>query len=196
METIAPKKKNLKKITAALKEGKVLICPTDTVYGLICDAGNKKAVEKIYKIKNRPKSNPLPIFVKDMKMAEELVLINKEQERILNRKWPGGYTFVLKRTTQRVPRIKLYGVNKDTIALRLPKYKFLNDLLIKINRPLAQTSANISNSPATTKIKEVLKQFNLQNVQPDTVINAGDLPKSKPSTIIDLTGNRINILRK
>ena len=68
-------KKNFEKIIKiaekSIKEGKVLICPTDTVYGLIADATNKKAVEKIFKIKKRPLKKPIPIFVKDIKMAKK-----------------------------------------------------------------------------------------------------------------------------
>ena len=65
MEIIKKNKSNMGKVISALKNGAVLVLPTDTVYGLVCDATNKKAVEKIYKIKNRPRFNPLPVFIKD-----------------------------------------------------------------------------------------------------------------------------------
>jgi len=150
---IIKKNKNIKEIVAALKNGAVLVLPTDTVYGLVCDATNKKATEKIFKIKKRPKSKPLPVFVKDIKMAKELAEITKDQEKILNKKWPGRYTFVLKRKKGE----KLYGVDKNTIALRIPKYKFLNDLFKKIDKPLVQTSVNISGQPSLNNIKEIIK---------------------------------------
>ena len=121
----------MNKALLTFKNGGVVICPTDTVYGFLADATNKKAVDKIFKIKKRPKLKPLPIFVKDIKMAKELAEINKEQEKILKKYWPGKYTFILKRK----PNIKLYGVHKNTIAIRIPKYKFLNNLLKKINKP-------------------------------------------------------------
>jgi L-threonylcarbamoyladenylate synthase len=149
---IIKKNKNIKEIVAALKNGAVLVLPTDTVYGLVCDATNKKATEKIFKIKKRPKSKPLPVFVKDIKMAKELAEITKDQEKILNKKWPGRYTFVLKRKKGE----KLYGVDKNTIALRIPKYKFLNDLFKKIDKPLVQTSVNISGQPSLNNIKEIV----------------------------------------
>ena len=79
-----------------------MICPTDTVYGFLADAENKKAVDKIYKIKKRPKSKPLAVFVKDFKMAKELAEINENQEKILKNKWPGKYTFVLERKKARL----------------------------------------------------------------------------------------------
>jgi L-threonylcarbamoyladenylate synthase len=186
-------KKNLKEIIETaiqlIKKGKVIVCPTDTVYGLICDATNKKAVEKLFRIKKRPKGKPVPIFVKDVKMAKTLAYIDKNQEKFLKLSWPGKVTAVLKRLqpSRRPKGIKLYGVNKKTIGLRTPKYKFINQLLMIINSPLTGTSANISNFPPSTKIKEVLKQFKNQKYQPDLIIDAGNLKKSKPSTIIDLT---------
>lgn len=187
----------------AIQKGKIVICPTDTVYGLITDASNKKAVEKIFKIKKRPRQKPLPVFVRDLKMAKELAKIDEKQKKLLKRYWPGKYTFIL----ERKHGTKLYGVAKDTIALRIPKYKFLNDLLKKINKPLAQTSANISGKPASTKIEEALKQFQFEKPvlvisdrllrgQVDFIIDAGDLPKRKPSIIIDLLKAKIKVLRK
>ena len=151
MEVIKISEKATQMALKILNNGGVIVCPTDTVYGFLADAANKKAVEKIYKIKKRPGSKPLPIFVKDVKIGKKLAFIAQEQEKILNKKWPGKYTFILNRKK----RTKLYGINKDTIALRLPKYKFLNDLLEKVNKPLVQTSVNISGQPPLTKIKEI-----------------------------------------
>ncbi len=187
-----------------IRQGKAIVYPTDTVYGLLADAANEKAVKKIFKIKKRPEKKPLPIFVKDLKMAKNLALIDKPQEKFLRKAWftrpnfketwagKGKITAVLKRK-----KTKLYGVEKQTIALRIPKHKLVNKLLEKINRPLVGTSANISGKPASTKIKEVIGQFKEQKKdRPDLIIDAGDLKPSKPSTIIDLTGKEPIILRE
>lgn len=189
MKIIKQSKKNIKEIITALENGAVLVCPTDTVYGFLADASNKNAVNKIFEIKKRDKSKPLPVFVKDLEMAKKLAKISEAQEKNIKKHWPGKFTFVL----QRKKDVQLYGVGEDTIALRIPKYKFLNDLLEKINKPLVQTSANISGSPATTKIGDILEQFSGDDV---IIIDAGDLPKSKPSTIIDLTKDIIEVIRK
>ncbi len=182
-----------------------MICPTDTVYGLVADATNKKAVEKIFKIKKRPRSKPLAVFVKDIKMAKELAEIDERQEEILKKYWPGKYTFILKSKIQnsnaksnqksKIQISKLIIGKGNTIGLRIPKYKFLNDLLKKINRPLAQTSANISGQPPLTKINDIIKKFGRTDL-PTFIVDAGDLPKSKPSTIISLLEDKIKILRK
>ena len=196
--------KALNKATVILRKGGVVICPTDTVYGFLADASNKKAVDKIYKIKKRLKSKPLPVFVKDIKTAHELAQIDERQAKILRKFWPGKYTFVLTRK-------KYYKTNgrksRSTIALRIPKHVFLQKLLKKINKPLVQTSVNISGEPSLNNINDIIEKFG-QNKSVDLIINAGNLKKSlpalampkalqagKPSTIIDLTSNQLIRLR-
>lgn len=182
--------KKLNRAVAVLKRGGVIICPTDTVYGFLADATNKKAVAKIYKIKKRSKSKPLPIFIKDLKMAKELAEIGKEQEKFIRKYWPGKYTFVLKRN----PGARLYGIDKDTIAIRIPKYQFLNDLLKKIDRPLVQTSVNISDKPPFINIGDIMETFG-RNKLVGLIIDGGDLKKSKSSRILDLTSKKLTRLR-
>jgi len=173
MEIIKP---DLQKAIRAIKNGKVLVCPTDTVYGLICDAKKQKAVSKLFRIKKRPRSKPIPIFVKDIKMAKKLAYVDQKQEDFLKNVWPGKITAILKKRSGR-----------GKIGLRIPNHKFVLHLVEHTNRPLTGTSANISGRPALTKIRKVIKQFKNQKYQPDLVIDAGNLPPSKPSTVIDLT---------
>ena len=185
-------KTTVKIMVKSIKQGEVMVCPADTVYGLLADATNKKAVKKLLKIKKRNTQKPIPIFVKDLKTAKKLALINKNQEKFLKKVWPGKVTVVLKR------KGKLPGVlfrNKKTIGLRIPDYKIINQLLLIINRPLTGTSANISGQPPSTKIKEVISQFKNQKFQPDLIIDAGNLQKSKPSIVLDLTTHPPKILR-
>jgi len=196
MQILKINQKNFQKIVKiaikSIKEGKIIVCPTDTVYGLICDATNKKAVRKLFKIKRRPVGKPIPIFFKDIQMATKLASINKEQEKFLKKVWSGKVTVVLTRKN-RLPK-NLFAKQK-TIGLRIPNYKFINQLLLIINRPLTGTSANISGKPASGNIKEILQQFKNQKHQPDLVIDTGNLPKSKPSTVLDLTTEPPKILR-
>jgi len=184
--------KTIKKAVGIIRKSGVIVYPTDTVYGLICDATDKKAVKKLFKIKKRSFKKAVSIFVKDIKMAKKLAVINKKQEKLFKKYWPGKITVVLNRKGIR----KLYGVDKKTIAIRIPKYKFINNLQKKLNFPLTGTSANVSGKPASTKIKEILKQFQNERSQPDLIVSAGNLKPAKPSTIIDLTGPKPKILRK
>jgi len=196
MERLKVSPKNLdeilKKAMKVIRQGGVIVCPTDTVYGLIADAKNKKAVKKIFKIKKRKEEKPIPIFVRDLKMAKSLVLINKFQEKLLKKVWPGKVTVLLKakKLTKKIfPKSIISSENK--IGLRTPNYKIINRLLRILNRPLTGTSANISGKPPSTKIKEILKQFKNQKYKPDLILDAGNLKLSLSSTIIDLENFKI-----
>ena len=193
METIKLSKTTIEKAVKVISRGGVIICHSDTVYGLVCDAGNKKALEKIFKIKKRPKTKPLGVFVRDIEMAKELVVISEFQEKFLKKNTPGKVTVILEKRKD-CKLISLVGT-KTTVGIRIIKSKFINELLEKLGMPLAQTSANISGQPVTTEIKEALKQFEGSRIKPDLVVDAGDLPKSRPSAIIDLTHNKAKILR-
>jgi len=176
---------NTEKIITALKNGAVLVCPTDTVYGLVCDAKNEKAVEKIFEIKKRDKSKSLAVFVKDIDMAKKYAEISLDQEKKLQKFWPGATTFILPAK----PGLSPLAYKNNTIGMRASDYDLIKNIFKEFNSPLAQTSANISGQPATGKIKEVLSQLSDQGTQPDIVVDVGDLPENKPSTIIDLTKN-------
>jgi len=187
MKIIKENKEIIKQIVFGLKAGEVFILPTDTVYGFVCDALNKEAVEKIFEIKKREKDKPLPVFVDNLEGAEKLAEINAEQKSIIKKTWPGAVTYVLK------AKIDNELITKNgTIALRAPNYDFLLKVIEEFGGPLAQTSANLSGSGATNKIGEILNQFSDTNI---TIVDAGNLPERNPSTIIDLTDNN-KIIRK
>ncbi|MCD6094531.1 threonylcarbamoyl-AMP synthase, partial [bacterium] len=148
-------REKLKMVTNLLKNGKIIIFPTDTIYGFLADATNKKAVNKIFRIKKRSFKKPLPLFVRDIKYLKKLAILNKEQERLL--KLMGNrVTVVLNR---RKTKMKLYGVRKETIAIRIPEYPPLNFLLKEIGNPLVQSSVNISGRPPLNNIKEIIREF-------------------------------------
>jgi len=185
----------VEKAVEFLERGQVIVCPTDTVYGLLADATNDKAVEKVFEIKRRDKKKAIPIFVKDMKMAKKLALVSKDLEEFLEEIWPGKITVALRRKGRcNLPKT-LFG-RKETIGLRIPDYKLVAQILKKINKPLTGTSANISGRASSTKIREILEQFEEQEVKPDLILDAGNLPKSFPSTVVDFSGKKPKILRK
>lgn len=176
-------KEIIKSLVQIIKEGKIAVCPTDTVYGLLADATNEKAVQRVFQIKKRHKGKPLPVFVKDLRMAKRLAKIHKEQEEFLRDAWPGKVTVVLQ-ARHKLPK----ELEKDgKIALRIPHYEMVNLILKKLNRPLTGTSANISGQPSCSSAAEVIAQFKKRKYQPDVIIDAGKLPESNPSAVIDIT---------
>ena len=193
MKLLKQSKQALELAIKTIDKGGVVICPTDTVYGFLADATNKKAVAKIYKIKKRVKSKPLPVFVKNFSMAKDLALIDKNQEKIIKKYWPGKYTFILKTKIKKPnTKNKLHGIDKKTLALRMPDYKFLNNLLKRTDKPLVQTSANISGELPLIKISDVIEKFNKYDI---LIIDGGNLKTKKSSKIVDLTGIHLTRLR-
>jgi L-threonylcarbamoyladenylate synthase len=194
MRALKTSKENLKEIITALRNGAVLVLPTDTVYGLVCDAKNEKAVEKIFKIKKREKTKPLAVFVKDINQAKEYAIVSNEQEEFLKKNWPGAVTVILDVLPAQAGDKGLSGLvyKNSTIGLRMPNYDLLNLILDEIGTPLAQTSANMSGEDTLVKIAEVKSQFKDEDV---LIIDAGDLLKRNASSIIDLTNDTIKIIR-
>jgi tRNA threonylcarbamoyl adenosine modification protein (Sua5/YciO/YrdC/YwlC family) len=178
-----------------LERGQIIVSPTDTVYGLLADAENDKAVEKIYEMKQRDKRKAMPVFVKDIEMAKKIAKIDKKTERLLGEIWPGKITIVLNRKEKSGLSKLLFG-KKKTIALRIPNHKLVLEIIKKIDKPLIGTSANISGKGSSTKIKEILEQFEKQDIKPDLVLDAGDLSENLPSTIIDFSNHKPKILRR
>jgi len=177
---------------AVIKKGKVVVCPTDTVYGLVVDATNKKAVQRVFQIKGREKGKALPVFVKNITMAKRLARVSKEQEKFLKKVWPGKVTVVLE--SKGVLPIELKTQGK--IALRIPNHKTVAALLRKTGVPLTGTSANVSGQPSCSSAAEVLAQFAQRKHKPDLVLDQGTLPKSKPSKIVDITGKKYKVIRR
>lgn len=186
----------IKEAMEQMKEGKVIVFPTDTVYGILADATNKEAVEKVFNIKKRDKDKPLPLFIKDIGTTKRIAQVDRERRQILNNIWPGKTTAILKRKpASSKSGLKLYGIAPESVGIRIPDFKLLNLLLEKMETPLVQTSANISQQSASVSIDTIIEQFQNKTPQPDFVINAGNLPQNNPSVILDLTTLPPKILR-
>ncbi|MDP2910373.1 MAG: L-threonylcarbamoyladenylate synthase [bacterium] len=178
-----------------LERGQVLVCPTDTVYGLLADATNDKAVERVFDIKKRDRKKAVPVFVKDIAMAKKYAIMDKEMEKFLEEIWPGKITVALIKK-EKSGLSKIVSDKKTTVGLRIPNYKLVNEILDKFNKPLIGTSANISGKPSTTKIAEIYKYFEDQEIRPDLILNAGDLAHSAPSTVVDFSQDKPKIIRR
>lgn len=175
-----------------LKMGGAIVYPTDTVYGLGCDATNTEAVERVFKIKKRPKTKAVPMIIKDMAMAKKYAWFDSRVERVLDQLWPGPITVVLKKRFN-LPDAVTAG--KMTLGMRIPDYKLVNYLVEAVDIPLVATSANISNQQSSHRISEVLRQFEKSFPQPDLILEAGNLAGSEPPTVLDLSESKPKIIR-
>lgn len=172
--------------------GGTVVFPTDTVYGLGCDATNESAILKVFKIKGRSEAKPLGVVVRDVLMAKKIATIERKIDRALEVVWPGAVTVILWRK-YKLPEI--LTAREQTIGLRIPDYKLIHLLSENMGRPFVATSANISGEQATTKINQVIKYFEKNSYRPDLILDAGDLKCCEPSTVLDLTGEKPKIVR-
>src|SRR3989344_1458162 len=184
---------------AVLSSGGTVVYPTDTLYGLGANALDEKAAEKIFKIKNRSFSKPLPIIIKNMIWAKELAYIEQGMEVILSKVWPmvsaaataGGDFFVAGEGTAILPKKNIVpmivSAGTRNIGMRIADYVFVDKLLGRFGYPLISTSANISGEEPTNDINKIIALFEERDERPDLIIDAGVLPKSEPSTVLDLT---------
>lgn len=178
---------------AILNNGGVIIYPTDTVYGIGCNALDEKAIRKIFEIKERPLSKPLPVIVRNLKWAKGLSYISDKNEKMLEKVWPGKVTVVLPKK-EIVPDFLTSG--HKSLGMRVPDYPFIDKLLNLFGYPIVSTSANISGQESINDINEIIDIFSKRFTrQPDLILDAGILPKSDPSAILDLTTDKPKILR-
>jgi L-threonylcarbamoyladenylate synthase len=199
MKVVKVNPENLRESEEAIVEaakvmlaGGTVVFPTDTVYGLGCDATNEQAVKKIFKIKGRQDTKPLAVIVRDIEMAKKVAFVDKRLEKALNIIWPGAVTVILWRR-HKLPAV--LTAKEETIGLRVPDYKLMHLLSENMGRPFVATSANISGEQATNKIEEVLKHFEKNAFRPDLILDAGDLKCCEPSTVLDLSKEKPKIVR-
>jgi L-threonylcarbamoyladenylate synthase len=173
-----------------IKDGGVILYPTDTIYGLGCNAFDARAVARIYAIKRRPSNQPVLTLINSAAALDGLVEHITDKAKILIRTfWPGPVTFVF-RAKSDVPQCILSEDGK--IGIRLPKHDFCRRLCDLSAVPVLSTSANISGIPQTGKI-EILKNIFAREV--DLFIDAGDCNSITVSTIVDVTDREPVILR-
>ena len=189
-------KEQINLIINYFKRGKVIIYPTDTVYGLGCLATNKKAIKRIFRIKKREKGKPLLILVSNFKMLKDYCFLSREQEEALKKIRAGGRptSFILKRK-KNLPR-ELTG-GRETIAVRLPnlpKSNFLTKILSGVGKPIVSTSLNLSGRKSLDSVNGLDNYF--KGEKADLVVDAGQL-KAKPSRLIDIRDIKdIRVLRR
>ena len=175
-----------------LKNGGVVVYPTDTLYGLGANALDENAVLKVYKIKKRDRNKPLLIIARDIKMVRKVACVDSKVEKILNKIWPGPITVVLRKKD--ILPYALTG-NSETVAVRIPDSKFISVLMSKIDFPIIATSANISGEKNLLDPDKIISKFKSSELKPDLFIDAGKVKNPKPSTIVDLTTGVPKILR-
>ena len=178
----------IKKTSQIIKEGGIVVFPTDTVYGIGCNPYNEKAVKKIYEIKSREKIKSLPVLAYSIDIVKKIGVIDELTHRIIQKNWPGPLTLILELKDQKLKK-SLNLQNK--IAVRIPDSECTLKLLEKCELVVG-TSANISGNSSHTDPDNCLK--NIKNY--DLFLNGGTITSKGESTIIEIKNEAIKIIRE
>jgi L-threonylcarbamoyladenylate synthase len=181
----------LSSAAAAIAAGGIAAFPTETYYGLGVRYDDAKALEKLYKLKGRPKDRAMPLIIGG---AESLGLVTPAvsamAQKLMERFWPGPLTILLD-ARKDLPELITAGTGK--VAVRVPGASFALELAHMLAFPITSTSANISGMPAADNADKVIEYF---GDSIDILIDGGKTRGGKPSTIVEIRNGRITILRE
>lgn len=171
-----------------IKKGGIVAMPSETCYALAVDASNKEAVERLFKIKERPKDKPVPVVAADIRMIKDYAVLNEIGENIVKNFMPGPVTIVLEKKTT-TPDI----LSIDGVAIRIAGHPFARYVSQESELPLTATSANISGEEPIYSSDALVKNF---SGKVDMIVIAGNLPPIIPSTMVDVRKNPPVLLRQ
>ncbi len=173
-------------VERCLAEAGVVLLPTETFYGLGCDPWSEDAVHTVLDLKDRPRDMPLPVLAADWVQVDRLTVIPETWRSRLIDFWPGPLTAVLP------ARQSLPASLEDTVAVRIPGHELLRQLLA-VTGPLTGTSANRHGEQPAIDIEGAMKSL---TGDPALALDGGPSPGGHPSTLVDLTGTTVRVLRQ
>lgn len=188
-----PKVLTTEEAIAVIQSGGVVVYPTETSYGIGCDATNKAAVEKVAAIKGRPKKYAMALIVPDMETAKWCGTVAPAVEAFASRHWPGPLTILLPDANE---ALSDWSVQNGTVGVRVSSHPVALALAKGLGKPLIATSANVHKKPSSYSIEEAFKQFSQGDVQPDGYIDGGRLPEVPASMIIEWSDGEIVVHRQ
>ena len=185
-----PQKRHVDRVVESLHRGGVIVYPTDTVYGLGCDIFNRKAINRIYQIKQAPAGKPLSFVCSDLKdLARYAKNISNASYRMMKRLLPGPYTFILE-ASRDVPKFMIG--KRRTVGIRVPDNRICLEIVRALGRPVLSTSVVAAEDGfALNDVESIASRFGAAV----DVIADGGVIVSAPSTVVDLTGEEPEILR-
>lgn len=180
----------LKEVSECLKNGGLVIFPTETVYGLGADARLDKSVDNIFKAKGRANDNPLIVHLSSVDEIEKYAYITNEiEKKLIDTFMPGPFTLILKKKNNIPNNV---SANLDTVGIRVPSNKIAHAILEYNHIPVAAPSANLSGKPSGTNIKDIISEF--QN-KVDYIIDGSSTDIGLESTVVKVIDNVPCILR-
>lgn len=185
-------KSDIEKAISILKEGGIVIYPTDTAFGIGCRIDDKKAIERLFRIRKRPRSQPTPVLVDTVKMVQEyLEPISQEViDKLVEPYWPGALTIVLPCKTGRVPKSVRGGGN--TLGVRIPNHPITRSIISGVGVPILGPSANFHGEKTPCKLEDLDREL---VSQVDYVVK-GECSLKQSSTVIDCSQKPWRIIRE
>lgn len=174
---------------AVLRQGGIVVYPTETAYAIGCDATNAAAVKRIFTLKKRDASKPMPMIVGTSEMARRFARLDASDRALAEAFWPGPLTLVL---GAKKGIAKGVVSRRGEIALRVSGAAVARELSRRLGRPVVSTSANRSGGANPYLLADVLRDFGLA---PDLCLDGGRLPRRRPSTIVRCSENACEMLR-
>ena len=173
-----------------IKNGGIVLFPTETVYGIGANALNDEAVKKIFVAKGRAQDNPLILHISDMNMLDQIAENISEMEyKLMDAFWPGPFTIILNKKKDIANVATCSG---NTVGVRMPSNKIAHDLIKESGVPVAAPSANISGKPSGTKMSDIINE--LQD-KVDFIIDGGETDIGIESTVVRVINDEVRILR-
>lgn len=179
-------------ISNAIKDGKIVVFKTDTVYGIGTNAFDENACKKIYEIKGRPQYKPLSVLISDISMLKEIVdFISPTEQKLIDTFWPGPLTIKFKKKQNVLPDI--VSAYDEYIRVRLLKNGLAYHLIKTAGVPIVAPSANLSGSPTGTNIKNIMNEL---GGKVDYILDSGNVNNDTTSTIVEVNNEKAIVIRE
>jgi L-threonylcarbamoyladenylate synthase len=189
MKLLAATDEAIKTAAFLLREGRVIVYPTETVYGIGCIPSESDAAQRICEIKGRA-DKPLPLICSDINAVKKIVVMTPAAEKLAAKFWPGPLTLVL-------PAKAKYSMwvnhGASTLGVRVTEYSIAKKLAEQVGGVIVSTSANLSGEEPAKTAQEAAEIF---GNKVDVILDGGPSPRSESSTVLDLTGEELWLLRK
>lgn len=183
---------NILEVASSLRDGKLVVFPTDTVYGIGTNAYDATSCERIYIVKGRPKYKPLIVLISDISMLKDIVSnISPLEQKLIDTFWPGPLTIKFKKKDNTLPDIVSAG--DEYVRVRLMNKGVAYELIKASNVPVVAPSANLSGSLTGTKIENIINEL---GEKVDYILDYGDIESDEVSTIVEVENNEIICIRE
>ncbi len=189
IDPVHPQPRHVERAVTVLSEGGLVAFPTDTYYGIGCDLFDKRAIERIYQLKQLPRSHELSFICADLAEVSRYAILENRAYRVLRRKTPGPFTFVLP-ATRLVPDLVLR--RQKTVGVRVPQSPIALEMVRRLEHPVVSTSAATPEGEVLIDPRDIKERLGHGL---DLILDGGYKP-NEPSTVIDLTGPEPRVVRQ